>query len=153
MTITTLKRSLGTDAQALTDVSYGVDGLKNVLQALAKVAGVTLKAAQATIAVAVLDGFLVEEAGDYQVMLRIEVGTTGTAGNTIVQVHKNGTLVTGATLTVANTEADGTKSALSAAIALSGLVAGDTITLEVTTAPTGGANLVASARMTPLAVE
>lgn len=150
MTLTVLKQSLGTDAQALTDESSGEPGLKDVLQALARSAGVTLKGAQAVIAAATLDSFIVDVAGDYVASLRTEIGTTGVANDTDVELQVNGTLV-GGQATTDNTEADGIKKAVT--VALPGLAVGDVVDLVVSAAPTSGADLKASARITSLSIE
>lgn len=150
MTITLLKQSLGTDGQSLTDESSGLDGLKNVLQAMARALGITLKGAQAVVATATLDSWIVDAAGDYQASLRTEIGTTGTSNDTDVELQVNGSLV-GDQATTDNTDADGTKQAV--LVSLTSLSAGDVVDLVVSAAPGSGANLKASARITSLAVE
>lgn len=151
MTATKLKRSLGTDGQALTDESYGADGLKAVLQAVAKTAGLRLSGFQATITIATLDEMLVQSAQDYLLRLDLRVAVCGTAGDTVIQVQRNGTLIPNATLTIANTATDPTLSE-TAEIAVS-LAENDRITLAVTTAPTGGTGLTATAQFYALDIE
>jgi hypothetical protein len=101
----------------------------------------SISAQQATIATAILAGVVLNKSHKLS-NLRIAVGTTGTAGSTTVQVHKNG--VSQGELTVANTEADGTKKSLALDV---DCVAGDLIQLVVSAAPTAGANLTAMAAL------
>lgn len=151
MTITNLKRILGTDAHALLDESSGLDGLKAVLQAVGRAVGISLNAYLETIAAATLNSWIVDAAGDYQASLRTAVTTTGSAGQTDVEIQKNGTIV-GTALVTLNSDADGFK-ATPVLISLPGLVAGDVITLVVSAAPVAGVGLKASARITSLSVE
>ena len=108
------------------------------LKALAGGAG-PLSAVQATVATATI-GALVVDKPCKLTNFRTSVGTTGTAGSTTVQVHKNG--VSQGELTTANTEADGTKKSLDLDV---DCVAGDLIEFVVSAAPTAGAALAASA--------
>lgn len=151
MATTKLKRSLGTDGQSLTDESHGADGLKAVLQALARAIGIKLSAFTATPAVAVLDAFLVGagEAGEYDLSLALKMGTTGTTTDTTLDLMVNG--VSAGQVVVLNTDTDGTANR-SDGVAVT-LAEDDYVTLEVTTIPTGGADLAASARLSPLDVE
>lgn len=115
---------------------------------LLKTSGFDLQAVQGTIAAATIGGRLVAtlEAGTYDVELRAEVGTTGTAGSTTIQVHLNGVAISGAEVTVANTDADGTKAVAVATSVV--LAAADTLELVVSAAPTAGADIVTSAKFT-----
>ena len=141
-----LKKSLG-DAGAFVDDSSGKDNLYDVLKALAQSGGQSLSAQQATIATATIGGLVAY--GETQLQsLAIAVGTTGTAGSTTVQAHVNG--VSQGELTVANTEANGIAKTLVLAV---DLVAGDLVELVVSAAPTGGADLTATARMSGVVVE
>jgi hypothetical protein len=80
--------------------------------------------------------------------LRTAVATCGTGGSTVVEVTVNGT--SKGSLTTANDATDGTKKSLALDVTLA---AGDLVSIAVTTAPTGGAGLTASASFQPVAVE
>lgn len=142
MSKTTLKESLG-EAAAFIDDSHGEPRLLTVLKALAS-GGNPLDAEQATVATDVI-GTKVVSAPAYLTGLRIRVGTTGTAGSTTVQARLNG-VGQGSGVTVANTDADGTSVAEVFDPPVE-LVAGDLVEIEVTAAPTAGADLTASAQI------
>ena len=144
-----LRKDLGHAGRLLGDESGGYQdqNLRDVLVALAGGAGAGLDAYQATIAAATIAAKVMTGAAKLN-GLRTSVGTTGTAGDTTVQVHVNGTAVTGAEATTANTEADGTKKAVALSTAVD-LVAGDLVELVVSAAPTAGADLAASADIGP----
>lgn len=142
----TLKKSTG-EAGAFLDESNARDSrLYDVLKEMAY-DGAPLSAYQATIAVAVIAGMVIRHACKLR-ELKIAVGTTGTAGSTTVAVLVNG--VSKGTLTVANTEADGTVTSTDLDVALA---EDDVVTLSVTAAPTGGAALTATAHMGGVTVE
>jgi len=142
----TLKKSLG-EAGAFFDESNARDSrLYDVLKEMAY-DGSPLSAYQATIAVAVIAGLVVRHACKLR-ELKIAVGTTGTADSTTVAVLVNG--VSKGSLTIANTEADGTVKSLDLDVAL---VENDVVTLSVTAAPTAGAALSATAHMAGVTVE
>lgn len=140
----TLKKTLG-DAGAFLADDHGDDNLHAVLKAMAE-EGAALNAYQATVATAIIGGHVVDKPSKLR-NFRIDVGTTGTAGSTVVEVNVNGTQK--GELTVDNADADGTGKSVDLDV---DLVAGDVVTIEVTTAPTAGANLVATARMRPVTV-
>lgn len=142
----TLKKYMGEGGAGLDD-SMGLDNLYDVLKALAEVAGEKLHAYQATIATGIIGGMNCDKAGTL-VAFRTSVGTCGTAGDTDVQVKLNG--VNQQELTTDNAEDDGTKKSATLAVAVA---AGDVITIEVTAAPTAGADLIASATVLPVTVE
>lgn len=145
MTVANLKKSLGEGGAFIGD-SHGDDRLLDVLTALAEV-GETLNAQQSTIATAVLAGMVVDR--DTRLSgLSVNVGTTGTATQTDVDVNVNG--VQAGQLVVDNTDADGVSKSVALDVALK---AGDLVELEVTAAPTAGADLTATARMAPVKVE
>ena len=101
-----------------------------------------LHAFQGTIATATIAGGI----ADRKMLLRgirAEVGTTGTATATTLQAHVNGAAVTGAEVTIDNTDSDGT-SAQAAPDAETIVNPGDVIELAVSAAPTGGADLAAT---------
>lgn len=152
MTAPTLKKSLG-EAGAFIDESNGSPShLREALAALAK-AGMPLTALQGTIAAAVLKSWVATfdgVIGD----LSLVVGTTGSAGSTTVVVNKNGTALATAPAAVLNTDADGsTRSVDLSGDAEAGFVVGDVIDIEVTAAPTAGANLDVTVSLRPLVVE
>jgi hypothetical protein len=141
----TLRKDLGEAGAFLGDKMVGLKGqsLRDVILELAEGAGGDLSATQATIAVASLAAKLMKRAGKIT-GLRCLVATTGTADSTVVNVRKNGTVV--GTLTVANTEADGTKKSTSLNVAVA---ENDLVSLDVSAAPTAGAGLVCTADIEP----
>jgi hypothetical protein len=144
----TLKKLLGIGGAGIDESYEDVNQLYDVLKAMVEGAAPALSARQTTIATADIGGMLVDDAEGKLLRLRTSVGTTGTAGSTTVQVHKNG--VSQGELTTANTEADGVKKSLTLDVALA---AGDLIELVVSAAPTAGADLVASVYTSPITVE
>lgn len=142
----TLKKSLG-EAGAFFDESNARDSrLYDVLKDMA-MDGAPLSVYQATIATAVLAGMVIRNACKLR-EFKVSVGTTGTAGSSVVEVLVNG--VSKGSLTVANTDADGIVKSLDLDVAL---VEDDVVTIEVTTAPTAGAALTATAHMSGVTVE
>ena len=143
----TLKKLIGS-AGAGMDESHGTDTLYDVLKALAQSGGQSVSAQQAVIATATLGGMVADGASQLK-SLSIAAGTTGSAGSTTVQAHVNG--VSKGELTIANTEDD----AVAKTLALTGvdLVAGDLVELVVSAAPTAGADLTATARLSNVVVE
>lgn len=146
MSRATLKRSLGEGGAFIGD-SHGEDNLLAVLTAMANAGGEPLSARQATIATAVIAAMLVDVPSRIGTFA-IKVGTTGTAGSTTVVVKVD--TVTVATLTIANTETDGTYKAVEVN---TNVDAESLIEIEVTAAPTAGANLTATMRNKPVTVE
>ena len=143
-----LAKDLGKAGAFLGDESgpYTSKLLRSVLLELAMGGGGNLDAHQATIAAATIGGKLITRASKL-VGLRTSVEVTGSADDTIVQVHVNGSAVTGAELTTDNADADGIKK--SVAITEVALVAGDLVELVVSAAPTAGTGLDASAEILP----
>lgn len=146
MTTKTLKQLMGTGGAGFDD-SMGFDNLYDVLKAMAEGLSEMATAYQDTVATATIGGMVVNSACKLT-NLRTSVGTTGTAGATTVQAHLNG--VSQGELTTDNTDADGTAKSLALDV---DLVAGDLVELVVSAAPTGGTDLVASARAQPITVE
>lgn len=145
MTAPTLKKYMGEGGAGLDD-STGQNNLHDVLTAMAA-ASRNLDAYQATIAVATIGGCVAGADGVLD-NLRSLVGTCGTADSTTVQVRVNG--ISEGELTTAHDAADGTKKSLDLHTAIS---AGDLIELVVSAASTAGADLVASAHVSPVVVE
>lgn len=145
MTVT-LKKDLG-KAGAFLDESGPYDNLHDVLVAMAQGPIGAANAFQATIATATLNAVIASGAGKIT-GLKTSVGTTGTAGDTTVQVHLNG--VSQGELTTSNTEADGTAKSLDLDV---DLVEGDLVEIVVSAAPTAGADLAASVKLQPVIVE
>lgn len=145
----TLKKDLGKAGAFLGDESGGYANrrLYDVLVELAQGGGGDLDAFQATIAVASIGGKLIKRACKL-VGLRTSIETCGTADTTTVQVHKNGTAVTGLELSTAHDAVDGTKKSVTLSTPVA-LVAGDFVELVVSAAPTAGANLAATVEMLP----
>jgi len=143
----TLKKDLG-KAGAFMDESggYANQRLYDVLVELAH-DDIGLDAFQGTIAVASIGGKIINRACKL-VGLRTSIDVCGTADSTTVQVHLNGSAVTGAEATTAHDDADGTKQdvELSSAVALA---EGDYVELVVSAAPTAGSNLAATAVIKP----
>lgn len=145
--MTTLKKLLG-EAGAGLDESYeGANRLYEVLKKMVQSQSESVSAFQATIATETLMA-MVADAATKLTSLRASVGTTGTADATTVQIHVNGN--SKGEVTIDNTDADGTKKAVSLAI---DIAEGDLLELVVSAAPTGGADLAASARLQPITVE
>ena len=142
----TLKKLMG-EAGAGFDDSMGFNNLYDVLVALAEVAGEKMHAYQDTIATATIASMIADKAGTLS-SFRIAAATTGTAGDTDVQVQLNG--VSQQELTIDNTDADGTKKSATLSVAVA---AGDLVELVVTAAPTAGAGLTASATILPVTIE
>lgn len=142
----TLKRSLG-EAAAFIDDSHGEDRLYEVLKALAG-QGETLSGRQDAVTADVLASIIVDEETTLK-SFRTVLGTTGSAGQTDVELKVNGSTV--ATLSTTNAEADGMSKAATG-LPLD-LEAGDLVEIEVTAAPTAGANLTATARLGAVTVE
>jgi hypothetical protein len=149
MTAPVLKRSLG-DGGAAIDESHGAPStLRVALASIAKDAGPRLGASNSAPAVATLDTLVATRPGVLQ-SFRMSMGTTGTAGSTTAELRKNGNAV--ASLTIANTETDGTQKESTIAPAEQ-VAAGDVLTIEVTAIPTAGAYLSADAVLQAVEVE
>lgn len=148
----TLKLLLG-NAGAGMDESMGFppgSRLYDVLAELVQGGVQTLTGRLATPAAAIMNGMVLDRATKLK-KLRMAVGTTGTAGSTTCRVLKNGVAVTGATLTIANTEADGTKDVTDELDV--DFVAGDLIEIDLSAIPTGGADVTVTAVMSSVVVE
>lgn len=147
----TLKSYLG-DAGALSDDSMGLPSgcrLYDVLVALAEGGAQVLTQFLATPAVQVLNAMVVNKATRLK-NLRMHVGTTGTAGSTTCRVLKNGVAVTGATLTIANTDDDGSQDSVDLDVAVA---AGDVLSIDLSAIPTAGANVTVTALCSEVTVE
>lgn len=142
----TLKKILG-EAGALLDDSTGFNNLYDLLVEFAMGAGGNLDAHQDTIATATIGGKIVTRASKL-VGLRTSVETCGTADTTTVQVHKNGSAVSGLELSTAHDDADGVKKSVALTTAVT-LAAGDLVELVVSAAPTAGSNLDATVEILP----
>lgn len=104
--------------------------------------GQNLNAYLGTIATGILASMIAPKAGMLR-KLTVNAAVAGSAGTTVVQVQKNGVLMAGGTVTVDNADPDNVaKSSADLAVAFA---AGDLIQLVVTTAPTGGTGLTATA--------
>jgi len=146
MSIKTLKQLLG-NAGAGIDESHGTDRLYDILKAMLEGNSETISDIQATVATGLLAGIIADGEAKL-VSLRVKVGTTGTAGATTIQILLNG--ASQGELTVDNTDTDGTEKSLALDV---DITAGDVLQLNVSAAPTGGANMIASARLQPVAIE
>lgn len=144
----TLKRALGEAGAFIDDSSGRPSRLVEALAALAE-GSANLRGQQAVPATAVLDAMVAQLATKLQ-GLTLLMGTTGTATGAILELHVDGSAV--ASVTIDNTEDDGTvKSAtLTAPI---DVPAGSLVELVVAAIPTAGADLAATARLSPLVVE
>jgi len=143
-----LKKLLGIAGAGIDESYEDINQLYDVLKALVQGKSPAASAYQATIATATIGAFIVDDDESKLTGLRTSVGTTGTAGSTTVQVHKNG--ASQGELTTANTEDDGTKKSLALDISLA---AGDLVEIVVSAAPTAGADLVASVQANAVTVE
>lgn len=151
MTAPVLKKSLGEGGAFIGD-SHGDDNLLAVLTNMVK-AGTPLAVRQATIATGILirmvmqfDGVI----GD----LGLTVGTTGTGGSTQVVINKGGTVLATTPAAVANTDADGISSSTDLSTdPAAAFVKGDIIDIEVTVAPTAGADLDVALHLRPASIQ
>lgn len=143
----TIKKWMGKAGAGLAD-DHGYDDLYDVLTELAKGGAENVSSYLATIATGLLGAMVVGQAGKLN-SLKAAVGTTGTAGATTVQVLVNG--VSKGEVTVDNTDADGTV-ATDDELDID-LAVDDVVQLSVSAAPTGGADLVATARISSVVVE
>lgn len=143
----TLKKWMGEAGAGLAN-DHGYDNLFDVLSEIALGGSEHLSSALAVIATGVLDALVVGQVSKLT-SLKASVGTTGTAGATTVQVLVNG--VSKAEVTVDNTDTDGiviTDEDLDVDLAVD-----DVVQFNVSAAPTAGADLVATVRMSSVAVE
>lgn len=147
MSAATLKKWMGKAGAGLAN-DHGFDDLHDVLAALAAGGAEQVSSYLATIATGLLGAMVVSQAGKLN-SLKAAVGTTGTAGATTVQVLVNG--VSKGEVTVDNTDDDGTV-ATDDELGID-LAAGDVVQLNVSAAPTAGADLVATARISSVVVE
>lgn len=145
-----LKQLVG-DGGAGHDQSHGSDTLRDVVAAMIDGMPPAVTARQATVATGVVNGCVVDRTGRYDVVLEMDVGTTGTADDTVVEAQANGTLIPDVTGTIDNTDADGTSVRAEAQNVL--LTRGDVVQLEVTAAPTAGANGTYSLYLKPARAE
>jgi len=146
MTVKNLEQNLG-ETGAFTDRSSGKDNLYDVVKAMAQGPANDLDGRQDTVATGIVSSRIAS--GDAKITgLKIRVGTTGTAGSTTVQVLKNG--ASQGSLTIANTEDDGTQKSLDLDV---DCVEDDYVEINVSAAPTGGANLIASVKMAAVDVQ
>lgn len=148
----TLKQLLG-NAGAGMDESMGFPPgcrLYDVLAELAQGGVQTLTGRLATPAVEIMNGMILDR-DTKLTKLRMAVGTTGTAGSTTCRVLKNGVAITGATLTIANTDADGSKDVTDDLDV--DLEAGDLIEIDLSAIPTAGADVTVTAVMSSVVVE
>lgn len=146
MSRATLNRSMG-EAGAFFDDSNGRDNLIKVLQAMAASSGETIGYSQATPSTGI-KGALVCDSPTSLANVYMKADVAGTALDSTVAVLVNNVSV--ATLTIANTEADGTSKGL--AIGLD-LEPGDKVELSVTAVATGATGLSATVRLKPVTVE
>lgn len=151
---TTLKRSLG-EGGAFVGDSHGEDNLYAILKSIAKAARISLDVLQATPSAAVIATKLVKEPTRLAAF-GISLGTTGTTSGTVtVVVNKNGSAISGVTLSIAYTEADGTTKWLDRTdFGDIDLDEDDQVSIEVTAATsTNPANLLATVELSPIKVE
>jgi len=145
MSRATLKRSLG-DGGAFISDEHGDDNLLAVLTALASM-GEPLSIKEASPSTGI-KASMVADVSSKIGTLYVNVGTTGTANSTTVQVLVNGSSV--GSLSVSNTEADGTKKGLAVDQNIS---AGDLIEINFSAVATGAANVAATIRVKPITIE
>lgn len=141
----TLKTSLG-EAGAFVDDSHGDDNLYDMMVALAEGPN-ALTAHQATVAAAVLTGMVAYKAFKLK-SFSVALAVCGTAGSTIVEINHNGTAV--GSVTIAHDDADGTVSHVDLDV---DVAVGDTLEIEVDTAPTAGSGLNVTATLSPLVLQ
>ena len=147
MSTATLKKSLG-EAGAFFDDSNGEDNLLDVLTALCNTGEVITFKDSASPPTTGYKASLVCDVASRIGTLYINVGTTGTAGQTDVDVYVNGSSV--AQATIDHTDADGTSTGVSVD---EDVDAGDLVEINVTAVATGAANVTGTLRMKPVTVE
>ena len=149
MTTAILLKRMG-EAGAGLDASYSDDDdkLYDVLAALAN-QGDSLSAKSATTGI---KASIVLDSAQKVGTLYVRVGTTGTAGQTDVEVRKNGTLLTPAskTVTVLNTEDDGHSAGV---VIDDDGIAGDLYEIDFTAVATGVADIAATLRMKSVSIQ
>jgi hypothetical protein len=142
MPTTTLQKHLG-HGGALMDIAAGQDNLYAILKRLSEDQGKILTAfVVGTIATATIQSYIAEKYTKLK-GFRAHAAVCGTAGATTVKVQVNGVDVPGATITIDNADADGTKKA--AVFTAFEVKPGDLVQFVVSAAPTGGSGLTASA--------
>lgn len=146
MTVKNLEQNVG-ETGAYTDRSSGKDNLYDVVKAIAQGPANDLDARQDTIATGIIASRII--AGDAKILgLRVRVGTCGTANSTTVQVLLNG--VSQGEITVAHDATDGTQDSLALDV---DCVEDDYVEINVSAAPTAGADLIASVKMAAVNVQ
>ncbi len=146
MSTATLKKSLGEGGAFIGD-SHGEDQLLAVLTALANASGEPLSFKQAIATTGIKASILADVASKLGNLI-IKVGTTGSAGQTDIDVNINGVQV--GQLVVTNTEANGISKTLKLGDAVA---AGDLIEIEFTAVATANADVTATVRLNPVTVE
>lgn len=145
MSRATLKKSLGEGGAFIGD-SHGEDNLLAVLTSLSN-AGEVISFKQATPTTGI-KASLVADVASRIGTLYVNVATTGTAGQTDVDVLLNG--VSQGQIVIDNTESDSFKAGLAINI---DVAAGDLVELDFTDVATNAANVAATVRMKPITVE
>jgi hypothetical protein len=136
-TSTTLLKQLVGDAGAGQDQSHGTPTARDVMEKLALGIPPAISAFQAAVSAAVVGALVVEHTGRYDVVFTVNIGTAGTANDTVADVQVNGTPIDGSEITIANDDADGTTVRVEIQDVL--LTQGDVVLIEVTAAATDGA--------------
>ena len=147
MSTATLQRDMGEANSYFSDDS-GKDNLAKVLAALSS-AGETLSFKQVGATTTGIKASMVTDVPTRIATLQVHVGDTGDAGDTVVSIRVDGTLLT-PTVTVDNAEDDDTAKGVAVDTKVD---AGSLVEIDITAAPTAGALVTATLRLKPVTVE
>jgi hypothetical protein len=145
----TLKRALK-DGLGLTDESHGtIATLYNLLKEMCENPAFVLTARQAAAATGIIGSQVVDKATRLR-KLYFTVTDAGSANDTTIQILADGVLLTGATLTINNAEANNFETSVELDVAVP---AGARIDINVSAIATAATHLVVSAYFNPFTVE
>jgi hypothetical protein len=145
----TLRKALS-DGQGFTDESHGgASSLYSLLKELSENPPFHLSARQAVAATGILAGMVTDKATRLR-KLSFTVTDAGSSGSSTVQVLVDGTLATGATLSIINTEANNFETTVDLDVAVP---AGSRVELNISAISTGATNLVVTAHFNPITVQ
>ena len=147
MSRATLKKSLG-EGGAFIDDSHGEDNLIAILTALAN-SGDSLSVKEAVATTGIKASMVMDVASRIGTLF-VNVGTTGTAGQTDVEVRVDGAIVADSKVSVLNTDADGT--ALGVEVN-EDVEVGALVEIDFTAVASNNANVTATLRVKPITVE
>lgn len=145
----TLKRALK-DGFGLTDESHGSPHtLYALLKEMCENPAFVLAARQAAAATGIIGSMVVDKATRLR-KLSFTVTDAGSANTSTIEVLADGVLITGATLSIANTEADNFETSVDLDVEVP---AGARIDINVSAIATAATHLVVTAHFNPFTVE